>query len=204
MSPLRASLLLAILMLTACASAPGIPDTVYFRLPPRAASTPVAPLPTFAEPIVVETLLADGLHSDQAIIYSLDPDGARLKAYHYQMWVDPPVRLLQRRLIGTLRDAGLSATVSDRLPNQVSALRIQGRLERFERIRGSAGWEVAVGFSLRAEQRNGHLPLVMRDYSVVVPAEGESLRDSVRAVGVAVDRLFADFIRDLVEAAADA
>ena len=203
MKPIRslgllAAACLAAAALTGCAGgSPGIPDTIYFRLPPRAEIARVArPLP---QPILVETLLADGLQSDQAIIYSLDPDGARLKAYHYQLWVDPPVRLLQRRLIATLRAAGASELVADRFPHQVDALRISGRLERFERIKTATGWQVAVALALRAERRAGGTPLVLREYSQQLPA-GETLRDSVATMGQAVDRIFAEFLRDLVAA----
>lgn len=198
MKSMRILALLAAALLAGCAGgSPGIPDTMYFRLPPRAESARVAqPLPL---PILVETLLADGLHSDQAIIYSLDPDGARLKAYHYQLWVDPPVRLLQRRLIATLRDAAASELVTDRLPNQVDALRISGRLERFERIKTGTGWEVAVALSLRAERREGGSPLLLRDYSQQLPA-GETLREAVAAMGQAIDRIYAEFVRDLLAA----
>jgi cholesterol transport system auxiliary component len=200
MNALRSLLLLALLGLAACASSPGIPDTVYFRLPPREPAAALA-APVLEVPIVVSTLLADGLHSDQAIIYSLDPDGSRLKAYHYQLWVDPPVRLLQRRLIGALRDARITDIVSDRLPNQVQALRVEGRIERFERIRTATGWKVAVALSLRADLPGGKPPLVQREYATELPAAGESVRDSVDAIATAIDTLYAEFIRDLAEAA---
>lgn len=199
MKELRVFLLATALSLSACATAPGIPDTVYFRLPPRVAASPL-PQVALTQPIVVNTLLADGLHSDQAIIYSLDPEGARLKAYHYQLWVDPPVRMLQRRLIGALRDARVSDIVADRLPNQVEALRVEGRIERFERIRTATGWNVAVTLWLRADLRNGQPPLVLREYAQELPAGGDSVRDSVSAIGAALDRIYADFIRDLAAA----
>jgi cholesterol transport system auxiliary component len=200
-SALRWVLLALLLNFAGCATTPGIPDTVYYRLPPRA---PIAALtaPAVEQPIVVETLLADGLHSDQAIIYSLDPDAARLKAYHYQLWVDPPVRLLQRRLIASLRDAGVARIVTDRLPNQIDALRIQGRLERFERVQTAQGWKVAVGLSIRADRRDGKPPLVMQEYVEEASAGGDSVRDSVAAMGAALDRIYAKFVRDLGEAAA--
>ena len=199
MNVLRIVLFAAVLALSGCAAGPGIPDTVYYRLPPRAElSAPLRDEPMSPRPVVVATLLADGLHSDQAIIYSLDPDGARLKAYHYQLWVDPPVRLLQRRLIGALRAARVSNIVADRLPNQVDALRIEGRLERFERIRVAGDqWKVAVTLVLRADLRDGKPPLVLREYSLERAAAGASVRDSVDALGAAVDHIHADFLRDL-------
>jgi hypothetical protein len=104
---------------------------------------------------------------------ALDPDGARLKAYHYQLWVDPPVRMLQRRLIGALRDAKLSDVVTDRIPNEVDALRIEGRLERFERIRVAENeWKVVAMLSLRADLRDGKPPLLLREYTQDGPRRG--------------------------------
>lgn len=191
---------LLVLLLAGCASGPGIPDTTYFRLPPRA---PIERLdqPLFVQPVTVDTLIADGLHSDQALIYSLDPQGARLRGYHYQLWVDPPVRMLQRRLIGALRDFNASEVVADRLPSQTARVRVSGRIERFERIRRGEGWVAAVGLQLRVDGPDGGLPLLLRDYVREVPADGTSVRDSVLAIGAALDQVQAEFLRDLRAAA---
>jgi cholesterol transport system auxiliary component len=204
MSPLRVATLTALLALAGCAGAPGIPETTYFRLPPRAPMAPQA-TPPLAYPIVVDTLLADGLYSDQAIIYSLDPQGARLRAYHYQLWIDPPVRMLQRRLIGALRDARVAPIVADRLPTQAQALRVEGRIERFERIKlDTGGYKVAVALSLRADLRDGKPPLVLKEYSRERPAAGDTVRDSVEAIAQALDEIYAEFVADLVSGGAHA
>ena len=204
MSVIRCFALAAVLSVAGCAGAPGIPETTYFRLPPRAAM-PAQTEPTRAYPIVVDTLLADGLHSDQAIIYSLDPAGARLRAYHYQLWVDPPVRMLQRRLIGALRDANVAPLVADRLPIQTQALRVEGRIERFERIKlASGGYTVAVALSLRADLRDGQPPLVIKEYSRELPVAGDTVRDSVDAIAKALDEIYAEFVADLVSGSAHA
>jgi cholesterol transport system auxiliary component len=187
---------LLLLGLAACATAPGIPDTVYHRLPEPAA------LPTFtrvfAQPLLVEVFAADGLHSDQALLYGEDGE-ARLKAYHYQLWVDPPSRLLQRRLIAALQQSGLADLVSDRLPPRSGALRIEGRIAAFERVRGDAGWEASVALGLRAE-RPGGMPLLQREYRARVAAGDDSLAATTRAFGAALDQVFADFLRELAEA----
>lgn len=194
----------ALLGLAACAGAPGIPETTYFRLPPRA-EIPRLPQPPLQQPIVVDTFYADGLYSDQAIIYTLDPEGARLRTYHYQLWIDPPVRMLQRRLIATLRDAGLSRIVTDRLPTEVATVNVEGRITRLERVQTDAGWRVAVGFSLRADIRDdGKPPLVIKEYRQDLPVTGETVRDSVDAMARAIDTIYAEFARDLATAAARA
>lgn len=202
MSLSRVIAVVMLLALAACAGAPGIPETTYFRLPPRVKPTPL-PEPPLAYPIVVDTLLADGLYSDQAIIYSLDPEGARLRAYHYQLWIDPPVRLLQRRLIGALRDANVAPLVADRLPTQTQALRVEGRIERFERIRRDDGsYKIAVALSLRADVRDGKPPLVLKEYSRQMPVTGTTVRDSVDVIAVALDEIYAEFVRDLARGGA--
>lgn len=192
---------MALLALTACASAPGIPETTYFRLPPRT-EVDVLPGPVLDRPIVVDTFYADGLYSDQAIIYTLDPEGARLRTYHYQLWIDPPVRLLQRRLISTLRDARVARFATDRLPSDVESVAVEGRIARFERVRTDSGWRVAVGFSLRADvDGDDKPPLVLKDYVLELPVQGDTVRDSIDVMGQAVDQIYAEFIRDLVAGA---
>jgi cholesterol transport system auxiliary component len=195
-----AAVLSVALLLAACASAPGIPETSYFRLPPVPALEPSAtPL---AVPVVVDTFLADGVHSDQALLYSTDPEGQRLRAYHYQLWVDPPTRMLQRRLIATLRQAELAPIVAGRLPPRTALWRISGRIEAFERVRRDERWHVQVALQLRLDHSDAALPALVRDYREQRAAEGDSVRDSVRAFGAAVDAIYAAFLADLQRAAA--
>lgn len=185
------------LLLAACASTPGIPDTVYHRLPEAAGPTA---LPTaFARPILVEPFRADGIHIDQALVYSLDGEGRELRTYHYQLWAEPPSRLLQQRLIATLRAAQASALVTDRLVARADALRIEGRIEAFERIQRGAGWEVAVALELRVDDGSAQ-PLLLRHYREQRPAAGVAISDSTRAMGEALDAAFASFLIDLAEA----
>jgi cholesterol transport system auxiliary component len=198
MSPLRTALCCALaLLLSACASAPGIPETTYYRLPPltpvEAHAEPLSPLP-----IAVDTFSADGLYSDQALIYALDADANRLRSYHYQMWIDPPGYLLQRRLIDYLRAQNLARLVTDSLPSQLESLRVRGRILRLERVpNGGDGWRVGVSLLLRADIRDGGPPLIVRRYATEEAASGPLMGDSVRAMGTAIDRMYADFARDL-------
>lgn len=191
----------AAMLLSACASGPGIPETTYFRLPPRADAAPL-PAPLFDTPVVVETFLADGLHSDQALLYALDPEGGQLRAYHYQLWVDPPVRMLQRRLMNTLRRVQAAPLVVDRLPPQTAAVRVSGRIERFERIPAGDGWRVSVALGMRADAAGREGPLLVRRYREDVAVSGNTVADSVQAIGAALDRIFAAFVADLANAVA--
>ncbi len=190
----------ALVVLAACATAPGLPETTYYRLPEPVALERL-PEPAVSLPIVVEPFSADGLYSDQALIYTLDPDASRLRTYHYQLWIDPPVRLLQRRVITTLRSAGISRIVTDRLPAQMDTLRVTGRIARLERVRTATGWDVAVTLVLRAEPSGGGRPWVIGEYHRQVPTSGDTVAESVRAFGRALDDVGAEFVTDLIERA---
>lgn len=197
MSGIRSVVLgLASLLLAACATVPGMPETTYYRLPPPVATTALAEAPVDL-PIVVEVLGADGLYTDQALIYAMDADASRLRTYHYQLWIDPPSRLLQRHLIENLRLAGVSRVVTDQLPTRMEALRIVGRITRLERVHSANGWEAVAALVLRAEPSTGGRPWVIGEYQHRIAADGDTVADSVRALGQAVDRIGADFIADL-------
>lgn len=197
---LSATLLLIGVLLAGCASSPGIPETTYYRLPER---TPVAalPEPLFELPLVVETFQADGLHSDQALLYALDGSGTQLRGYHYQLWVDPPVRALQRRLMDALRDAHIAPLVVDRLPAHAGSVRVSGRIEALERIPAGDGWKVSVAIGLRVDLAGQERPLLVRTYREQLPAADATVAASVQGIGTAIDRIFAAFVTDLVTAA---
>jgi uncharacterized lipoprotein YmbA len=186
-------------LLGGCAATPGIPETTYYRLPPMP-EVAQRESPLFEAPVVVETFLADGLHSDQALLYAMDEGAAQLRAYHYQLWVDPPVRMLQRRLMRALRHAGVAALVLDRIGSQGEAIRVNGRIERFERVPAGTGWLASVALGLRVDDASGR-PLLVRRYREDVAAAGATVADSVRAFGEALDRIHAAFIADLETAA---
>ncbi len=187
---------LGLLFLAGCAAVPKAPETTWYRLPDAAPVEALAE-PAVALPMVVEVFHADGLYSDQALVYTLDDSAERLRTYHYQLWIDPPGRLLQRRLIDVLRASRVSLFVTDRLPTRVDALRVSGRIARLDRVRTAHGWEVAVSLVLRAEPSAGGRPWVVGEYHRQLPVEGGRVGDSVRVMAQAIDQIHADFIADL-------
>ena len=186
--------LLGALALAACASDP-IPEVTYFRLPPPA-PVEARSTPAMDDPIVVDVFLADGLHGEQAILYQNRP-GAGIKAYHYQLWNDPPTRMLQRRLIRHLREAGASPLVTDRLSTNLNAVRVSAVLESFERVRNGETWDVSVALEMRVDRSDAPLPQLLKTYSATVPAESATIQAAVRAFAVAVDQVFGEFAHDL-------
>lgn len=184
-----------LLVLAAC-SGPEIPDVTYFRLPPPAAPLPKASEPLTLLPIEVETFNGEGVYSEQALIYSIGTDGGALRTYHYQLWSDPPAHALQVRMVDVLRASGLSKLVTDRLPASTPALRIQGTIRRYERIRDAATYRIVVAIELRVEQDEGE-PVIEKDYRSEKLAADTSLDATVAAFGAAVDEIYAAFYGDL-------
>lgn len=185
-------------LLAGCASDP-IPDLAYYRLPigePPAARA----APSFREPIVVDVLIADGVYSTQSILYQTKPE-APVKEYHYQLWQDPPVRLVQRRVISRLRRAGISDVVTDRLPNSILSTRVSGVIENFERVRiGEDQWKVVVQIEFRADRGNDDLPIVLETYAAELPTDNDSIQATVRAFTQAVNQVIDEFALDLAAA----
>jgi len=192
---MRAPILTVMFALAGC-SAPVVPDFTYYRMPRPQPGEPHA-TPAFADPLVVDAFGADGLYADQALIYALDPDAQQLRQYHYQLWTDPPVRILQRRLIASLRETRLSAQVTDELPASRPAVRISGVILRFDRVPTLAGgWNAVVALKLRADARDG-TPMVDDYYRAEMAAADASMKATVDAYGRALDSIYARFQDDL-------
>ncbi len=194
----RSLLLIAMaVMLSSCAQTSPVPDQTFYRLPPPKA-LPKSASEVFPLTIVVGTFAADGLYADRALIYALEPEARELRQYHYQLWTDPPTRLLQRRLVGVLRDAELAPLVIDALPASQPAVRISGAILRFERVPTADGGQIAsVALKLRADQPDG-TPMIDEIYRADALAEGRALGASTDAIGAAIDQVFAEFHADLV------
>jgi len=181
-------------VLAGCESAP-IPDVVHYRMPTQEKHVPTG-RPHFADPLVVDVFLADGLHSEQSILYQNSPEGP-VKAYHYQLWNDPPVRLLQRRLIRRLRNENMAPVIADRLPTNLNSVRVSGLLERFERVKENEVWSVVVRIEMRVDQGDQGLPILLESYEASEPTDGESIQATVRAFSRATDDVNARFVADL-------
>ncbi|HEV7491371.1 MAG TPA: ABC-type transport auxiliary lipoprotein family protein [Rhodanobacteraceae bacterium] len=186
--------LLAVAALGGCGS-PTVPDFTYYRLP-NPQPLEAAPAPLFGD-IVVDVFGADGLYSDQALIYALDSTAEQLRQYHYQLWTDPPTRVLQRRMIQQLRGAKIAGDVTDALPASHPAIHISGVILRFDRSpNGSGGFNATVALKLRADDIGGS-PMIDDYYRAELPTAGTDVKATVDAYGAALDQIFAEFYTDL-------
>lgn len=192
---MRSIVLAFVAVLLGACSSPSVPDVTYFRLPPPKA-LPHADKPLSLLPIEVEVFTGEGIYAEQAMLYATTPDASSLRAYHYQVWSEPPSQGLQGRLVEALRESGISPLVTDRLPASTPALRIHGGIARYERIKRDTGFVVTVALAMRVDQDQGE-PLLERTYRAEVPAADANMGSTVDAFGAAVDQAFAAFYADL-------
>ncbi|MEP6483222.1 MAG: ABC-type transport auxiliary lipoprotein family protein [Rudaea sp.] len=190
-----------VLALGACSPA-SVPDVTYFRLPPPTA-LPHADPPLTSLPIEVEVFRGEGIYAEQALIYSTSDNQTTLRTYHYQLWGDPPSRGLQSRLTQMLRDSGVSALVTDSLPASNQALRVQGKITRYERVQNGQTFTAHVAFDIRIEQDSGE-PVLEQTYAADANAADATIAGTVAAFGAAVDQAFAKFYTDLAALGKDA
>ena len=185
---------IATVALAGC-GAPTVPDFTYYRLP-RPEVLEAAPKPLFGD-IVVDVFAADGLFGDQALIYATDPGAQELRQYHYQLWTDPPTRVLQRRMIEQLRKTNVAGEITDELPASHPAIRISGTILRFDRAPNEAGgFTATVALKIRADDETG-TPMLDDYYRAEKPAADATMRATVDAYGAALDQVFATFYADL-------
>ena len=191
------ALIASALLVSACGHVASVPDHSYFRMPkPRV--LPVSESQVFDKPIVVGLFAADGLYADRALVYAVDAEARELRQYHYQLWTDPPTRLLQRRLLVELREAGIAPLVTDELAASQDALRVSGVILRFDRVpTPQGGFLAAVALKLRADRPDG-TPFIDEVYRADVPADGKSLTATADALAQAIDDIFAEFHGDLL------
>jgi cholesterol transport system auxiliary component len=198
---LAIALLGAAFALGGCGNVPGVPDHTYFRMSTPQA-LPRSDKPLFVNPIVVGLFEANGLYADRALVYALDPQADELRQYHYQLWTDPPTRLLQRRLQIELRESGIAPLVIDALAASIGAVRISGEILRFERVPTVEGGHMAsVVLKLRANRPDGS-PQLEEIYHADVPAADNRLLSTANALFAAVDQIFAEFHADLIKSEA--
>ncbi|HEX3895809.1 MAG TPA: ABC-type transport auxiliary lipoprotein family protein [Rudaea sp.] len=188
------ALFFLVVALAAC-SPTSVPDVTYFRLP-TPTPLPRADKPLTSLPMEVEVFRGEGIYAEQALIYSTNEHSTELRTYHYQLWGDPPSRGLQARLTKMLRESGVSTLVTDTLPASDQALRVQGRIIRYERVQNGQTYAAHVAFDIRVEQDSGE-PVLEQTYAGDADAADATIAATVQAFGTAVDQAFAKFYGDL-------
>ncbi len=133
--PARPLAIAALLLLTACGSAPPAPADRFYRL--QAESTAAA-LP----PIEIRGIRADSLYAERPIVFSPANDPRQLRQYHYHLWLYPPAQTVKEHMLA-----------SGGVPGR-SGLTLDARVVAFERMLdgGNGRAVVALDVSIGGEK----------------------------------------------------
>lgn len=197
MGPIRRALIAAALaaLLAGC-KPPPVPDDHFYRFG-RVPDGQVFADPVIGGKLLVELPLAAGIRRERAILYSDDPGHVMLRRYHYHLWEDQPPRLIQRRLVDRIMQAGAARSVTDQLAEDTTH-RLRVRIERFERemSAGQAHASIALRFQLIPGHRQA-APLFDETYSERVAAASGEMAATADAFTRGLDRVIDRFLVDL-------
>src|SRR3989339_613239 len=121
-----------VVLLSACQSAPPVPQDKYYRLT-------VTPGPTWTQPLLrdavfVAPLRAEGLYAERAMLYASVQRPRELLQYHYQFWSEPPALLLQEHLRASLGASHLAAQVTEVASASRVGYWLNGKILRLEKL----------------------------------------------------------------------
>jgi ABC-type uncharacterized transport system auxiliary subunit len=190
-------LLVGCALVAACQSLPPAPTDRYYRLADAAAASTAAEQWTSGS-IEVRQLRADGPYLDRAILFTHEGRDERLEAYSYEYWIYAPPRLIQEHMVGRFRESRLAPTIVDDDRGPDPAFVVSGRILRFEQILGRGGARADVELELEIAGAGQGRPLLRKTYRAVEPAADESMDAFVRSTGRALDRICAQFAKDLL------
>jgi len=179
-------------VLTACGSAPKVPDDSFYRL--NVSSLDVG-AQTLKGVIEVDRFAASGSLGNRPLLMSKSDSNA-VTEYHYHFWIESPPELLQSALISYLRSSKVAGRIVTPEMRVVPDYTIAGRVIRMETVRGSnPKGLVTFELSLRRE-KDGKL-LVLKEYNQEIPASQDRVGAGAVAIEKAVNQVFGAFIADI-------
>lgn len=138
-----------ITLVSGCAGPSQVPEDNYYRLiniQPETQHSGVL----LDGVVAVESLEADAVYNERAVLYSDIDQPLQLQRYHYHFWSDRPPRMLQRQLGSYLKRANLARQVVDTrgFDGDVDYT-VGGVIRQFEEVR--AGGEVHARIALELQ-----------------------------------------------------
>lgn len=198
---LRSPIALVALVLSACVSAPPIPEQNYYLLP-EPHPTVVYAKPLVATALSVPRLRANGVYNERAMIYVDDTNPLDLHTYHYHSWNDVPALMIRDHLVAYLRASHAAPQVLDPAGGAFSRERVVGRILHFERRISDTIVKVDVQLELGIARADGTWLFEPHTYRAVLAAPDRSVHASAATFGRALDAICARFLAELKTAVA--
>jgi ABC-type uncharacterized transport system auxiliary subunit len=181
------------ILLAGCAGGPA-PTHHYYRLE-LAEPTATLEQPALEGVLVVDRLRAEAIASGRELLErSADSPELRRRSHHH--WVEPPPTMLQVRIVGYLRVAGVASHVVTPDLHLSTDYELAGRILAFERVLGSGAPRVRIALELSLTRVEGRELLLLETYVDEREAGGGGVDDAAVAFAEALssilDRLVAE------------
>jgi len=190
--------LAGLLALSACASAPPVPEDHYYRLQAVYAADPLAKK-SLPGTIEVERFVADGLTSERAIVFSQAGKPNEVTAYHYHFWAEPPTVMLRDELVSFLRASAISdAVVTPELRVNADYV-LTGKIKHLEQIVADNQSRTLLEIEIGLRRPSSGKLLFLDSYRVENVAAGTNVAAAVESLNTALSIVYADFLAALAK-----
>ena len=183
-------------LLTACGSAPPVPEDQYYRLQAIYASEPLTTKP-LAGTIEVDRFVADGLTSERAIVYSDIQKPNQVRAYHYDFWIKPPTVMLRDELVSFLRKSKISDAVVTPEMRVNAEYALTGKIKHLEQVKMEAGYRTILEVELGLRHPNTGKLLFLDTYRLENDASGSSVGAAVKSLNTALSIIYSEFLTSI-------
>ena len=180
--------------LAACGSSDPVPPDMFYRLAGLAQQSPLAGGPIKGT-MEVPPFRAAGVVNERAILYREGPRA--LTQYSYHSWSDPPAVLVQQAFIDALRSAQAFTLVgapSMRLDRDYELI---GTLQQLEHVISGVGGTAVIELEVVVRRVRGNQVVIAKTYRGEEPASAGDIDATVGSFTKAMDKILADFTRDL-------
>ncbi|MCK4938841.1 MAG: membrane integrity-associated transporter subunit PqiC, partial [Rhodospirillaceae bacterium] len=126
----------AMFALTACSTAPTVPQDNFYRITPKPTSIQQGTMLKGAT-IEVARFVADGSVSNRPILYSSASNPNSVSEFNYHFWIESPPTLIKDALVSYMRAAGVAERVVTPEMRVSSDYSVLGRIKRLEIYTGS-------------------------------------------------------------------
>ena len=157
----------------------------YFQLRARPESSPTGTAVPLPVTLLVGSLLASHVYSEDRIVYS--DGGGQMGTYEYQRWANPPTEMIEELLLRRLRASGRYQAVYYQRTSTAGDFAIRGRLYDFCELTGTP-FAARVSFEIELRDLKTGATVWTHDYTHDEPVAGKDVRAVVAALDRSVQR----------------
>ena len=172
-----------------------VPSDRFHRLHVGGPAT-VYETPRLGGTVEVGRFDADGVLQGREIVFVEHENPNVMHQYQYQLWADPPTRMLQAATVDYLRDARVADQIVTAGLRVEPSYTLTADIKKLEHVIGnSSSVLVELEYSLR-DYRRGDLVWV-KTYKVAKPVGDSSVSAATEAMSQAVDEILSNLTTDL-------